>query len=312
MTGRMNLSDHTHSLRWRPHRHTSYPGLLFVLLLTGILVLGASLGAQGAVQNPQTGSVGLTGTVPGPPPTQAAVITSPGSGDTTSSSPVTISGLCPANTFVFIEKNSVLGGEAACSGGRFSLEVDLFDGSNTIIARVADALGQYGPDSAAIRVTYDQPDGASGPVVVGRQLFIESDATVVAGQPGTSLTRSVTLVGGTAPYAISWDWGDDQTSLATVTGEGPLSSTHSYASPGTYRVLVQVSDAAGNAAFIQLVTVVNGSVAAVTGTGSSKGALPGSLVAAWPLLGFAVFMVGAFWLGERRGQHLLRRQTALA
>ncbi|MBW4061800.1 PKD domain-containing protein [Candidatus Saccharibacteria bacterium] len=291
-----------HNLRLRAHSHTSYPGLLFALLLTGVIVLGASIGAQGAVQNPQSGSVGLTGTVPGPAPTQPGVITSPSSGSHTTSSPITVAGTCPANTFVFIEKNGVLAGQAACNGGSFSLQADLFAGSNQLVARVVDGLGQYGPDSAAITVVYDQPTSQTAGIAVGRQLFIESGATVVAGEPNTALAREVRIVGGTAPYAVSWDFGDGSNSLMTVAVEGPVSALHTYTSPGTYQVLVRVTDSLQNAAFIQLITVVNGPIAAVTGS-STQSELPGSLVAAWPLLGLAIFLVGAFWLGERRAMH---------
>jgi hypothetical protein len=278
MTGRMQLSNHAHSWRYRPHKHTSYPGLLFILMITGVILLGASIGAQGAVQNPQTGSVGLSGTVAGPPPSVAAVITSPTSGSHTTSSPITITGTCPNNTFVFIDKNSVLAGQAACNGGRFSLQADLFIGANTLIARVIDALGQSGPDSNPTIVYYDAPNTNASGSIVGRQMFLESDATVVGGSPGTSLSRSITIVGGTAPFAVSWDFGDGGNSLMTVGTDGKVSASHSYASPGTYEVIVKVSDSLGNEAFIQLITVVNGPVPGVSGTTSSSGGLPGKLM----------------------------------
>jgi hypothetical protein len=312
MLRQFRLLAHEHSFRMRPHSHTSYASLFFSLILTTTLVAGVSYGAQGAVQNPQQGSVGLTGRVSGPPPTQAAVITSPRDGDRTSSSPITIKGSCPNNTVVFVNKNGVLGGQASCDAGSFSLQMDLFGGLNSLVAQVVDGLGQYGPDSSPVTITYDLVNSNASPVIVGRQLFIESPATVVGGEPSTSLTRNATIVGGTAPYAVSWDWGDGTTSLATVAGEGRISASHSYASAGTYRVIVQVSDSAGNAAFIQLITVVNGPVAAVSGNSSSKSALSGRLIWAWPGLILSIILVFVFWLGERRGRDRLIRRQRLA
>ena len=312
MTGRFHLIPHIHSGQLKSHGHTSYPGLLFLLIMTGVLVLGASIGAQGAVQNPQSGSLGLSGTVPGPAPTQAAVITSPRDGDVTSSSPITVSGSCPNGTFVFVDKNSVLAGEAACDNGSFSLQIDLFDGSNVLVARVVDGLGQYGPDSTPVNVTYNMPTTVLNNGASGKQLFLETDATVVAGEPNTSLARSVTIVGGDAPYAVSWDFGDGGTNLMTVAQDGLISATHTYTSPGTYKVTVRVSDADGNAAFIQLVTVINGPVAAVTGSGQSNANLPGKLLLVWPLLIFAFTLVLAFWLGERRITRRDQRRQRLA
>jgi PKD domain-containing protein/glucodextranase-like protein len=310
----LKLLTREHSWRLRPHRHTSYPALVFLLVMTAVVLGGMSAGALAAppVVNPQSGSVGLTGTVPGPPPSQAAVITSPLAGDHTSTSPITISGTCPDNTFVFINKNNVLAGEATCNNGHFSLQADLFVGTNELVARVVDGLGQFGPDSVAVLVTFDQPTSGVNIVAVGRQLFLESDATVVAGDPGTNISRTISIVGGTAPYAVSWDFGDGTTSLMTVTTEGPLSINHTYTSPGTYRVIARVSDAGNNAAYIQLITVVNGPVAAVTGASSKSGELPGELLAAWPLLIFAMMLVIAFWLGGRWSTRRLALRSRLA
>lgn len=310
--GKLQLIAHEHSFKVRPHRHTSYPGLLFLLLVVGVLLLGSSLGARGAVQNPQSGSVGLTGTVNGPPPSTAAVIGSPQNGSHTTTVPITVSGTCPTGTFVDIEKNSVFAGAADCAGdGTFSISIDLFVGINHLVARVSDALGQFGPDSAPITVTYDAPTVGSGAVAVGRQMFLVADETVVAGEPNVELLRTIKIVGGTAPYALSWDWGDNTNALESVTVEGSVSHSHAYARPGTYHVIVQATDSAGNAAFIQLLTVVNGAVA--TGTnGSNKSDLPGSLLTAWPLLAEAIFLVLMFWLGERRAMHRLAVRQRLS
>lgn len=272
---------------------------LGVLVL--LLVMGQGLVVEAATPavNPQAGSVGLSGKVPGPAPSQAATITSPRSGQQTSSIPITVTGVCPAATLVTIMKNGAFAGVVACNDdGSFSLQIDLFDGRNVLIARVSDALGQFGPDSAPVEVFYDAPS-LSIPGGIGRQLFLQTNTTVAATTPGTALTRGVTIVGGVGPYAVSWDWGDGSTSLASQATEGAVSTAHSYERPGNYRVLVRVTDSLGNAAILQLVTMANGPVEPV-GSKSSNGTKSGWLIGALPLAALAVILVLVFWLGERR------------
>ncbi len=306
------MLQHKHTGKLKKHRHTSYAGLVFVLLISGVLLLSVSWAATAATPavNPQTGSVGLTGTVRGPAPTTSATILNPHSGSSTTTIPVTVSGACPANTFVTIIKNGVFGGAASCEeNGTFSLLVDLFDGSNTLIARVSDALGQFGPDSAPVTVFYNAPSFALPSGSIGKQLFLQMTTTIVGGSPGQSIPRTVTIVGGVGPYAVSWDYGDDANSLSSQGSEGAVTASHSYERPGIYRVIVRVTDSLGNTAFLQFITIINGEAEPLgSSRGTGLGALPGVLLTAWPLYGLAVVMVGFFWLGERRELTKLRRR----
>jgi hypothetical protein len=301
------MLKHKHTGKLRPHRHTSYAGLFFVLLVVGVLLLGLSFGASAATPavNPQSGSVGLSGTVRGPAPSTAATVLTPRSGTVTTTIPVTVSGTCPAGTFVSIEKNGVFAGATTCEAdGTFSLLVDLFDGLNTVVARVSDALGQFGPDSGAVTITYNAPSLALPSGGVGKQLFLDMTTTVVGGNPGTPIGRTVSIVGGVGAYAVSWDFGDDATTLVSV-----ATQAHTYDRPGIYRVIVRVTDSSGNSAFLQFVTVVNGAAEALgSNGGKGLGALPGVLLTAWPLYVLAVMMVLAFWMGERREVRVLRRR----
>jgi hypothetical protein len=215
------------------------------------------------------------------------------------------------NTFVNITKNGVFGGVTNCEAdGTFSLLIDLFDGSNVLIARVADALGQYGPDSNSVSIFYDAPTLNLPGGTTGHQLFLEVSTTVIGVNPGQEAARSAVIVGGEPPYAISWDWGDGNTTLLSQANDGQISGKHVYDRPGTYRVILRVTDAQGNGAFMQLITVVNGPVSSVGATkGNGLGALPGVLLTAWPLYVLALTMVLLFWLGERREISKLRKQN---
>jgi hypothetical protein len=306
------MLQHNHFGKIRPHRHTSYAGLFFVLLVSGVLLLGMSWAASAAppAVNPQSGSVGLSGVVRGPAPKTAAVLLTPRNGTHTTTIPITVSGTCPSNTFVNVLKNGVFAGATTCQeDGTFSMLVDLFDGDNTLVARVSDALGQFGPDSAGVVVTYDAPSLKLPSGSVGKQLFLDMATTVVGGAPSQPISRTVTIVGGIGAYAVSWDFGDDATQLQSVASEGPVTVSHTYERPGVYRVIVRVTDSSGNSAFLQFVTVVNGPIEALgSNRGTGLGALPGLLLGAWPLYGLAALMVVFFWLGERRELKKLRRK----
>lgn len=308
---------HQHFGKLTPHRHTSYPALVFLLLVATALVVGTSWSASAAepAVNPQAGSVGLTGTVKGPAPTSAAIILAPANGSSTTSTPITVSGTCPAGTFVEITKNDTFAGVTTCQDDEtFSLLIDLFEGANTLVARVSDSLGQYGPDSRSIIITYNGPaTGSAGSGVIGRQLFLDMTTTVLAGNPNENISRTVTIVGGVGPYAVSWDFGDDSTTLMSVPGEGPVTARHTYTRAGTYRVIVRATDSLGNTAFLQFITIVNGPAEPIGANGGrGAGALPGKLTAVGPVLGFAGVMVMAFWIGERRGIAKIRRQRHVA
>jgi hypothetical protein len=170
-------------------------------------------------------------------------------------------------------------------------------------------LGQNGPDSASVTVTYDAPSLAlPGSSLVGHQLFLQSNTPTRGGEPGDSIAWQVTIVGGTPPYALSWNWGDGNSTLVSEQSEGPVTTNHVYTRAGTYRVTVQATDAAGNAAFIQMVMIVNGPV---TGTATTTKIDPTILASAWPIYILACLFVLVFYIGERRELRKLRKQHLL-
>jgi hypothetical protein len=87
-----------------------------------------------------------------------------------------------------------------------------------------------------------------------------------------------------------------------------VTTNHSYSRAGTYRVTAQVTDGAGNSAFIQMVMVVNGPVG---GAATSSKIDPTILISAWPIYGLTCFIVLVFYLGERRELHNLRKKHQL-
>ena len=314
------LAHPQHTAKLRPHIHTSYHGLAAILMLTGLLLAGVSQNVNAAsglppelqvAQNPVQGAIGVSATVAGPPPSTGAVIITPRTGSTTSGNPITVNGTCPAGLLVSLYKNDVFAGSTVCTAqGAFTLVADLFDGANTLVAKVTDALNQSGPDSAGINVFYNAPSLAlPGSVALGRQLFLQTNTPSRGAQPDQAMNWEATIVGGTGPYAISWDWGDNTTTLLSRQFEGSFTSSHTYKRAGNYRVVLKVTDSLGNSAYMQLVSVVNGPIEAVTS--SSAGITPGTLVRIWPLYGLACLFVLVFWLGERRELHKLGKRGQL-
>jgi hypothetical protein len=142
----LKLIHHKHSGKLRPHEHTSYLPLGALLLVVGLL-LGVYT-SYAASPGPQAGSIGLTGVVPGNPPTAAPTIDTPKDGTHFSTTPVTVSGTCPKNTLVEVFKNNIFAGSIPCTdAGKYSLDIDLLIGANVLFARVYDDLNQAGPDS---------------------------------------------------------------------------------------------------------------------------------------------------------------------
>jgi hypothetical protein len=276
--------------------------LLALPALVGLFLLVFSLKA-GALTQPQ-GSVGVQGKVPGPPPAQAATIEVPRNGQSFSSLPITVSGFCVNNTLVEIYKNNVFGGSVFCQGGSYKLQIDLFDGRNDLIAREVDDLGQYGPDSNTVTVTFSSPLPSIGP-----RLSLTSEFSKRGANPGSILSWPVTLSGGSGPFAISVDWGDkSKPDLISQQIGGLLNLQHTYAQAGVYNVVIRASDANGNVAFLQVVGIGNGPIQK---TGSNSTGIVTSektKLVWWPIIVLFIFIFAAYWTGQKHQLEAIRRR----
>jgi hypothetical protein len=304
----MKLSHHHHSGRYLPHHHTSYTALAIVMLCAG-LVLATMTANTLAVENPQSGSVSLSGTVPGPPPTQAATILSPIAGTNFTALPITVSGTCTSGLVVQIFKNEVFAGSTVCGdSGGYSLQIDLFVGSNTLVARVYDALDQRGPDSNSVRVTY-APVSQLGNFVseVTQPLLVRSDPLVRGLSPGIAFKWQFEVTGGKAPYAVNLDWGDGRTELMSLVGPGIATASHTYEISGNHNFIIKVTDSVGNRAYLQAVAIVNGPLNQPDR--EDRGL---ALTVAWPLYLAVLAVIVSFWLGEMFSAWRARRRTQMA
>ena len=306
------LIHKSHSGKLRPHEHTSYLPLGALLLAVGLL-LGVYT-SYAASPGPEAGSVGMTGIMPGKPPTIGATIDSPREGARFSTTPIPVSGTCPKGTLVELFKNNIFAGSVPCtSSGTYSLDIDLLIGANILLARVYDDLNQAGPDSNKPTVYYDALPAQAGPLTSldfgGAQLLLNTDAVFRGVFPKQELSIPIDILGGTPPYAINVQWGDSSNKMVPRANNQSFTVGHVYQRAGTYQISIQGTDANGRVAFLTVAAIVNGQPSTVTGTSEQSGSVSGAtlarLLALWPLYTSVVAIAISFWLGERREKYIL-------
>jgi hypothetical protein len=311
----LKLRHHGHSGRLRPHEYTSYGPLVLLLLVVGVALTITSVSALSP--GPESSSIGLSGTMPGPAPKVAATISSPHSQQHFSTTPITVSGTCPAKTLVEIYKNDIFAGSTACGdNGTYSLDIDLLTGQNVLIARVYDTLNQPGPDSQSVTVFYDVlPSQAAALAPLnfgGAQMLLNTDAVYRGIFPNQQLVVPLDIIGGTPPYAVNVQWGDSTNKVIPRPDNQTFNAEHTYAKAGTYQITFQATDFLGRVAFLTVAAIVNGQPStALALAGSSSNSAAGKLIVLWPVYTSAAAVVVSFWLGERREKRLLTSSPQL-
>lgn len=271
-----------------------------LLAVTLSLFIGQAAPLNAQVTNPQTGSIGLEGTIPTEPPQVGATITFPSNGQTFTSIPITVQGICPQGLLVKIFKNDVFAGAVQCAAnGTYEIDIDLFSGQNELIARVFDVLDQPGPDSNTVTVTFDD-----GPDDGTPQLILTSNFALRGADAGTELAWPLAISGGTGPYAVSIEWGDGETTQIPLDLAGNFTVRHTYAEPGVYRLVVRATDSRGKSAFLQLVAIANGESGQETTTGAAdsgggSGIISRVRIPLLPVYVMFFFVISTFWLGRR-------------
>jgi len=312
----LKISERAHTGKIRRHEHTSYLPLAILLIGTGLLLTTFTTHAWER-PGPASGSVGLTGTVPAKPPTTAAVIKTPTSGQRFGQTPVTISGSCPKGTIIELFKNDIFAGSTPCTDqSTFSIDIDLMIGENRLVAHVYDALNQAGPESNTVVAYYDaltaQAAGLATFNFGGQQLLLNTDAIFRGTFPEKEFSIPVTIIGGRAPYAVNVQWGDSTNTVVPRPDNATFRTTHTYKKAGTYQLSIQATDADGRVAFLTVASIVNGqpdpAVIAATETKTTTN----TLLVLWPLYVGIFCVVISFWIGEWRERRVLIKHGYLA
>lgn len=303
---------------------SSHDTTIYGPLLVLVLVIGAAITTFTANANdltwtrpgPSGGSIGITGVMPGKPPTTAATISTPTSGQAFTQTPIVISGTCPKDTLVEVFKNDIFAGSTPCGeSNTYSFEVDLLIGENTLIARVYDALNQVGPDSNVITVSYNpSTPGASGITSLsfgGPQLLVSTDAVFRGTFPNKEMSIPIDIIGGRAPYAVNIQWGDSNNKVVSRPDNASFRAVHTYAKAGTYQLSIQATDADGRVAFMTVASIVNGQPDPETVASLKASETTHVLITLWPLYASIIAVVLGFWIGQWRERRTLTKQGIL-
>lgn len=296
-------------------KHMKYRvALLRVCAVLLLLVAGNGVPAivSAAGQFPDqssSGSIGVEGKISTAAPTQAATITTPSNGANFTTLPIAVNGLCTSNLLVKVFSNNVFVGSATCGNGSYSMQIDLFNGLNDLVARIYDALDQPGPDSNIVSVVFSDTQV----IQFGTHVLLTSESAQRGAPPGTEIVWPIILSGGNGPYAMSVDWGDGgPTSLFSQSNEGTVNIKHTYKTAGIYRVIIKATDKNGGEAFLQVVAIATGSgqntAKGSTAAGESNNITTKVEFIWWPAVAMLPLIFAAFWVGRREELFALRKQ----
>lgn len=323
---RLNLQHHKHTGKLLHHRHTSYHGLVLILLCTGLVLgmfglLSSKVAADEQFQ--------VTAKVFAPAPTQPAHINSPAGGSELTANPVNVSGSCqsadPQHIVKIFSNDQFVGSTLCTNGGTFSVEVDLFSGQNTLIARTFTFQDVEGPPSAPVTITFkpsevtppvaERPSGTDSRPGRGsgagneqkpfRIVSKSQNASFVRGKP---FKLTFVIEGGSAPYALSVAWGEGKRELLSINEAKEITLTHIYKNNGQYNIHIEAVDQMQRRATLRLGATDGISLANVASTISRSRLLHVDL----PLLivySAACGAVASFWIGERWQLHKLAKKV---
>jgi len=245
----------------------------------------------------------------------------------------TISGVAPPNSKVTVifHSNVLTCITYADSSGAWSCMLDqpLGDGMHMVsISAVTPSGTVLNFPNYNIRVSSSlkplHPIGGSS-----QPFLIKSDYQYQVYASGQNASLTLSLSGGTSPYAISVSWGDGSQSTVARKDQSEFVVSHAYKPLGSqlkdYAIKIQAVDNNGAKAFLQLTAVVRDvqlgalpsqCVASAPATSSystqasstSCGNTVSSLLSrakdwiwvVWPTYAVVVLMVFSFWLGERQ------------
>ena len=302
-----------------------YPLLIFLLLCAGVFLVAWTLKAG-------ADNVLVTAKVSAPFVTQPADITTPTDGQHFTLTPIDVSGDCPPNAgYIEIFRNGVMAGTAICSNNVYDLSVDLLAGNNNLVVHVFNITDDEGPVGDSINVVYTpsqpsprspQPAQSNNPAT--QPLSLNTAFLYKGYLVGDQVDWPIQISGGSSPYAISVDWGDDTSDLISRPQAGEFKINHVYDRPGpnqgSFTIKIKASDSDGQSRYLQFFVIINANKSpGITSTIFSKPTPQISsglnwLWVAWPAYGVVVLMTVSFLLGEKEellrlgGRGLIRRR----
>lgn len=207
----------------------------------------------------------ITANVNGTPPSSPPTIDSPGQNQNFDYKNIEVTGSCLNGLTVKIFDNNIFAGSAVCINGIYTVQIDLFEGRNDLVARQYNSFVDPSPDSNMVTVYFlpkslqpniNQP--TSGSIESGFLLYINYDYTIQGVFPYQEFKLPIVFAGGVAPYAVSVDWGDGSSDLVARQNTETFYIDHKYKTPGLYTVKIKITDSLGDSAYKQFVILVKG------------------------------------------------------
>jgi len=307
-------------------RFLLHPITLFGLLCIGVLIAGWTYQV--------VADTVISSVIEAPNLQAGATIISPTDGANFTSSPITVAGTCPDNSYIKLDVNGVLSGISWCNpDNTFLIETSLFSGANTLVVQDYNETDLAGPTTPSIRVSFTPTEPVTTPVKP--QAPTSSQTTSPASSSGQSVlplimgsdfqfktfaanktfTWKLDLEGGTPPYVVHVMWGDRQTSVLHFATDPVFTLVHSYKSAGYYAVIVSANDNTGQQKIFQLAALITNSAGVLPNVANSSNHSPKQsllasldanvskqkwLLVAWPAYLTVLLMAVSFWLGENR------------
>lgn len=307
-----------------------HPASAMALLVAGVLIGGWTFRVA-------ADSYTITAKNPAPLLTDGAIITEPSDGAIFKTTPITVSGSCPNDSYVELMRNGIASGTAGCISNTFTIDTTLSEGLNSLQAQDYNITDDPGPATPAITVTYipPSPPPSTTPTSPSSQspppsasssqplaLVLQSDYQFRAFSVGSTVTWQLKASGGTLPYDIRVLW-DSHTVSSWVVNAHTFAVSHTYTAAGFYAVKVYITDAAGMKTMLQLFVLIKqpGAIGVLQTAPTQpptwwnelvSALLSGTnrwLLVAWPAYMTVVLMAISYWLGERQiMEHITVRQ----
>lgn len=238
---------------------------------------------------------------------------------------ITLTGECPKNSHLEFYKNGTLAGVAPCIGDpTFSIELDLVPGMNAISAKVYNITGDEGPISQTLYANYESlvPASTTSAETSGALAPIKKTSKTTPLSLTTNFTNlgfyvnqegqwKINITGGTAPYIIDIDWGNNEKTQMVQITDGDFNIKHTYtraSDTSGYVITIRAIDSKGSPATLQLMSIISDKGSPMAGKVDQANAKQNPSFAnkfkrwsviAWPAYLVLGLMIISFWLGER-------------
>lgn len=226
----LHLQHHRHSGSALHHRHTSYRAIITVLAFAGLFMIWLAYYSHN-----KTPLIGPKFAYEAPAPDGIPFVSSPAVDSVIESDQVKVEGTCAKNVqnFVIIRSSNKITGSTLCSSdGTFSVFQPIISGNNLFTASSSNLSGKETLISIGVSVT-----GSTGSIINATSVSLNSGNLQY--YPKKEFVLPINLSGGSQPYKVSIDWGDNKKE-DIETRDSKITLKHTYQSKGEENIKLSV------------------------------------------------------------------------